>query len=90
MQHFPSQQAFHQSTAPVFAMLSQEQLYQMAHLQADSSATARVDALATLANEGRLSPQEHLEYEAYIEANNLLAILQAEAQFRLTQNTQND
>jgi len=31
----------------------------------------------------RLRPEE---YEAYIEANNLLAVLQAEARFRLSQN----
>ncbi len=85
MQTYSSQQAFHQSTAPVFAMLSQEQLHQMAHLQADSNVIERVEELAALANEGALSPQERLEYEAYIEANNLLAVLQVEAQFRLSQ-----
>jgi hypothetical protein len=45
----------------------------------------RVAELAEKANEGNLSPSDREEYEAYIEANNLLAVLQAEARFRLNQ-----
>ena len=40
---------------------------------------------AEKANEGELSEADRAEYEAYIEANNLLSVLQAEARFRLTQ-----
>jgi predicted RNA-binding protein associated with RNAse of E/G family len=78
-----SQQAFHRGTAPIFAILSMEQVRQMAHLPVDSSLADRVDELAEKANEGLLTAEERAEYEAYIEANNLMAILQAEAKFRL-------
>ena len=42
-----------------------------------------MDQLAAKANEGELTDEEREVYEAYIEANNLMAILQAEARFRL-------
>lgn len=55
----------------------------MAELEGDASLAERVAELAEKANEGELSTAEQAEYEAYIEANNLLAVLQAEARFRL-------
>ncbi len=75
--------AFHRGAAPIFALLTAEQTRQLAELQGDSAIAARVTELAEKANEGELSATEQAEYEAYIEANNLLAILQAEARFRL-------
>jgi hypothetical protein len=45
----------------------------------------RVSELAEKGNEGELAPVERAEYEAYIEADNLLAIMRAEAPFRLGQ-----
>lgn len=78
-------QAFHRSTAPIFELLSVDQLRQLSQLQADPSLANRVQTLAQKANEGKLTASESAEYEAYIEANNLLAILQGEARFRLTQ-----
>ena len=77
------QQAFHRGTAPIFAILTDEQMRRLAQLQADPSLADRVDELAAKANEGELTSEERDEYEAYIEANNLMAILQAEARFRL-------
>jgi hypothetical protein len=77
-------QAFHRGTAPVFALLTDEQTRQLAELRADPTLADRLSELAGKANEGNLSPGERAEYEAYIEANNLLATLQAEARFRLS------
>jgi hypothetical protein len=77
------QQAFHRGTAPIFALLSDDQMRHLAQLPADASLAERVDELAGKANEGELTAEERGEYEAYIEANNLLAVLQAEARFRL-------
>ena len=77
------QQAFHRGTAPIFALLSDGQIRHLADLQADPSLVDRVDELASKANEGELSLEESAEYEAYIDANNLLAVLQAEARFRI-------
>ena len=79
-----SHEAFHRGTAPIFALLTPEQTRQLAQLQGDPALTDRLAALADKANEGDLSDVERAEYEAYIEANNLLAVLQAEARFRVT------
>ena len=79
-----SHDAFHRGTAPIFALLTPEQTRQLAHLDADPSLASRVSELAEKANEGTLSPLERAEYEGYIEANNLLGVLQAEARFRLS------
>ena len=80
-----SQAAFHRGTAPLFALLSAEQTRQLAELQGDPALSDRLSELAERANEGELSDADRAEYEAYIEANNLLSVLQAEARFRLTQ-----
>lgn len=80
-----SQSAFHRGTAPLFALLSAEQTRQLAELQGDPELEGRLTELAEKANEGSLSESDRAEYEAYIEANNLLSVLQAEARFRLTQ-----
>jgi hypothetical protein len=79
-----SHRAFHRGTAPIFELLTPEQLQQLSQLQADPSLADRIQELAEKANEGNLTDSETAEYEAYIEANNLLAVLQAEARFRLT------
>ena len=76
-------QAFHRGTSPVFALLTPEQTRMLAHLQGDASLDERLAELAENSNEGELSVAERAEYEAYIEANNLLAVLQAEARFRV-------
>ncbi|MBI2825812.1 MAG: hypothetical protein HYX69_14090 [Planctomycetia bacterium] len=77
-------QAFHRGTAPIFELLTPEQTRKLADLRADAGLTVRLSELAEKANEGELSGRERAEYEAYIEANNLLATLQAEARFRLS------
>jgi len=79
-----SHQAFHRGTAPIFSLLTTEQTRQLAELRADPALVDRLDDLAGKANEGILTASERAEYEAYIEANNLLAALQAEARFRLS------
>jgi hypothetical protein len=79
-------QAFHRGTAPIFSILTVEQTKRLAELEGDPVFADRVAELAEKANEGELSASDREEYEAYIEANNLLAVLQAEARYRLTQN----
>ncbi|HJT36162.1 MAG TPA: hypothetical protein VJ783_29340 [Pirellulales bacterium] len=78
-----SHQAFHRGTAPLFAILTHEQIRQLTELQTDPSLDDRLSELANKANEGELSDAERAEYEAYIEANDLLAVLQGEARFFL-------
>jgi hypothetical protein len=76
-------QAFHRGTAPIFAVLTPEQTRRLAELQGDPGLASRLAELAENANEGELSSSDREEYEAYIDSNNFLAVLQAEARFRL-------
>lgn len=74
-----SNQAFHRGTAPLFALLTTEQIRQLSAWQGDPALEERLSELATKANECELSEDELAEYVGYIEANDLLAVLQAEA-----------
>jgi hypothetical protein len=51
----------------------------LVELRADGELQARVSELADKCTEGKLSPGERAEYEAYVRANNFIAILQAKA-----------
>lgn len=46
---------------------------------------ARIDELAAKANEGQLNDSERADYEAYIEALDLLGIVKAKARLSLAQ-----
>lgn len=48
-------------------------------LRASEELEARVQELGEKANEGLLTPAERSEYDAYISANEIIAILQAKA-----------
>jgi hypothetical protein len=51
----------------------------------DPQKQARIDELAAKANEGQLSTEERADYEAYIEALDLLGIVKAKARLALVQ-----
>ena len=55
----------------------------LVRLKADAKTQARVDALAEKCNEGELTAKERAEYERYVTAGNLIAILQAQARLLL-------
>ena len=52
---------------------------QIAELRADVAMQARLDELAAKCNEGELTEAEKREYGAYVEAIDLIGILQAKA-----------
>ena len=52
---------------------------QIADLRADPTTQARLDELAAKGNEGTLTAGEQREYEAYVDALDLLGLLQAKA-----------
>jgi len=79
-----SVQAFHRGTAPIFALLTTDQTRKLAELKADPALVSLMSEYAEKANEGELTQAEQAEYEAYIAANNLLTVLQAEARFWLS------
>ena len=55
----------------------------LAEMEADPVAAERVAVLAEKCNEGTLSPVEQREYETYVYAANLIAILKAKARLYL-------
>lgn len=52
---------------------------QIAELRADQATQARIDELAEKWNEGELTEAERREYGAYVDAIDLIGLLQAKA-----------
>ena len=72
---------------PVSRSLNVEAARKLMQMKADSKTQARLDELACKCNEGELTPAERDEYERYVTAGNLIAILQAKARLLLTKKT---
>ena len=72
---------------PVNQSLNVEAARKLIRLKADSATQTRVDELARKCNEGELTPAERSEYERYVTAGTLIAILQAKARLLLAKNT---
>ena len=72
---------------PVSRSLNIEAARQLIKVKADSKTQARIDVLAQKCNEGDLTPTEKTEYERYVTAGTLIAILQARARFILSKNS---
>ena len=72
---------------PVGRSLNGEAARTLVELRADPQVQARVDELARKCNEGQLSPAERAEYESYVSAASLIAVLQAKARARLACST---
>jgi hypothetical protein len=64
---------------PVARCLTADVAKRLVELRADPETQARIDELAGKANEGTLSPNEKTEYEGYVEAIDVVSILQAKA-----------
>jgi hypothetical protein len=65
---------------PLSRCLDAESAKRLVDLGIDPAVQARVDVLAERANEGLLTPEERSEYEAYINADDFIAILKAKAE----------
>jgi hypothetical protein len=64
---------------PVARCFTPDVARQIAALQGASTLQARLDELAAKANEGELTEEEQEQYEAYVEAIDVISILQAKA-----------
>jgi hypothetical protein len=69
----------HRVLGPVLRSLPPEAARQIARAEADEELQQRIEELAHKANEGMLTPDEHQEYEAYVDAGDIVATLQAVA-----------
>ena len=55
----------------------------LAELRADPEEEARMEVLASKANEGTMTPEERREYESWVRAGSVMSILQAKARLYL-------
>lgn len=64
---------------PLAEVLTPDSAQAIANLKAKPALQARVDELAELCNEGRLSETERAEYETYVRVGNVINVLKAKA-----------
>lgn len=84
MSHVIDDSAFDRATEPLFRLLTNEQLAQLTSLVRDQRLESRVAELASKAQHDELSQKERAEYEGYVRANNLIAVVQGIARRSLT------
>jgi len=60
-----------------FNLLSPEQVEQIRHLERHANLEARLGYLADWANKGELTAAEQSEYQGYVEANSILAVIRS-------------
>jgi hypothetical protein len=72
---------------PLAAGLTSEMAQYIAAFRADADVQHRIAELAGKANEGELTESERREYEEFVEAGTLIAILQSKARKRLRSTT---
>lgn len=64
---------------PIRQSLTPEQVRSLINFQVDAATQATIDELARKCNEGELTERERAEYEAFVDAGDIIAILQAKA-----------
>jgi hypothetical protein len=64
---------------PVGQMMPVKFAEDLASMRAAPEVQARIDELAEKCNDGQLTPEERAEYDAYVDAIDVISILQAKA-----------
>ena len=72
---------------PVADILTPAVAQGIAEMRADPQLQARIDELASKANEGELTEAEQQEYHDYVEAIDFIGVLQAKARVVLARTT---
>lgn len=70
---------------PVAECFTMEVAKRVAELAADPDVQLRIDDLAEKCNQGTITPEELAEYDAYIRAMDVVAVLQKKARALLAQ-----
>jgi len=73
---------------PVSSSLNEEAARKLLDLKADRKTQALIAKLADKCNEGDMTPEERHEYEMYVMAGHLVAILKAQARILLARKGQ--
>ncbi len=87
MSHLNQTAVLERFLGPVTESLNVEAARKLVRLKADAKTQARVDKLARKCNDGELTNAERAEYEWYVTAGHLIAILQAKARLLLAENS---
>lgn len=64
---------------PIRQCLTPEQARALVSFRVDAATQAKIDELARKGSEGELTDEERTRYEAFVDAADFIAILQAEA-----------
>lgn len=72
---------------PVTRCLTPEAARSLLDLRAPAAAQSRMEALAAKCSAGALTTEEASEYDSYISAGNIIAVLQAKARALLAKTT---
>ncbi|MGH7215161.1 MAG: hypothetical protein ACREIT_10405 [Tepidisphaeraceae bacterium] len=75
----PNESLLDRLLTPLAECLTEDSAQRLLRFELDADTRARVDLLASKANEGQLSDAERAEYLDFVEAVDLIAILQAKA-----------
>jgi hypothetical protein len=70
---------------PVAQCFTPEVAKRVVELRADPAVQARIEKLAEKSNEGTITPEEMAEYDAYIRAMDVVAVLQKKARTLIAQ-----
>ena len=70
---------------PVAQCFTPEVAKRVAELRADPAVQARIEELAEKCNEGTITTEEMAEYDAYIQAMDVVAVLQKKARTLIVQ-----
>ncbi len=73
---------------PVSDSLNVDAAQRLVRLKADPEIQARVDELAEKCNEGLLTAEERADYDSYLAAGSVIAILKAKARLVLARQSQ--
>ena len=79
MEHFTTSTILDKMLEPVARCWTPAVAQEIAALRADPLTQARINELAAKCNEGLLTDAEQREYEAYVDALELIGLLQAKA-----------
>ncbi len=72
---------------PIAECFTPEVAKQIVALRTDPDVQARIEELAEKCNEGMITPEETAEYDAYIRAMDMVAVLQKKAQSLISQSS---
>lgn len=87
MSTFTESAALDRVLEPVTEILTREVAQGIADMRTDPQLQARLDELASKANEGKLSEEERQEYRDYVDAIDFIGIFQAKARAVLARTT---